>query len=106
MSNRLPDLLKYLEESPDDAFLLFAIAQEYLQTGSSQEALVYFNKLRDTHPEYIGLYYHLGKLELLLGQSENAVRTFEDGMTVAKAQGDLHAYGELNAALQSLHEDQ
>ena len=76
MSDRLATLLEYLEESPGDAFLLFAIAQEHLRKENDVEAKRYFLQLKQEHPEYVGLYYHLGLLELKHGDALSARNTF------------------------------
>jgi tetratricopeptide (TPR) repeat protein len=99
MTDRLSLLKNYLAESPDDAFLLFAIAQEYVKAGEDQEALAYFTQLKSMHADYVGLYYHLGVLQLKLGDASSAANTFREGMEVALRSGDQHAFAELNRAL-------
>jgi len=54
--------MTFLEASPDDSFLLFAIAKEHEKAGATDEALEYYLKLTATDPDYVGTYYHLGKL--------------------------------------------
>ena len=45
MSNiRTEQLLDFLEADPHDAFLLFALAQEYLKTGDLQKAHDWLHK--------------------------------------------------------------
>ena len=96
--NRLELLLQLLEEQPTDAFTLFALAKEYEKTNDLANALHYYLKLREINPNYVGLYYHLGKLQELLDKPEAAIATYKEGMIVAKAAKDMHAYGELNGA--------
>ncbi len=45
-----------LNDSPDDAFLRFALAMEYDKLGQYSESLGAFLTLRETHPDYVGLY--------------------------------------------------
>lgn len=97
---RLQQLFQFLEKAPDDSFTLYSIAYEYLQLGELNKAVEYFQKLRDIDPKYIGLYYHLGKTLLLLDQAEEAKQTYQSGIQLAQEQGDKHAEGELQRALQ------
>ena len=105
MQDRLASLQELLAESPNDAFILFAIAKEYSINGDPNRAKSYYLRLKEAHPEYIGLYYHLGKLEQQSGSPQEAIRIFEEGMRVAKSIGDQHAWSELSAALMELRED-
>lgn len=104
MQERLSTLLAFLDESPEDAFLLFAIAQEYIKLGNDDMARMYFTELREHHPTYTGLYYHLGKLELRQGRQFEAIAIFEQGIAIAKSAGDTHAWSELKAALDDLQD--
>lgn len=103
--NRLQQLLQFLEQSPNEAFLLFAIAKEYEGSGDSSNALKYYLLLQQHHPDYVGLYYHLGKLYEQQEDFDNALATYTKGIEVAKAAGDRHALGELAEARMMLVED-
>ena len=100
--SRLQQLKTYLDESPDDAFLLFALAKEYESVPDTPEALNYYIRLETVHPNYVGMYYHLGKLYEKIHEPEKAVATYEKGMSVAKRENDRHAYSELQTALEDL----
>jgi tetratricopeptide (TPR) repeat protein len=105
-TQRLEQLLDMLNDSPDDAFLRFALAMEYDKLGQYSESLGAFLKLRETHPDYVGLYYHLGKWFERNGNLEGAVMSYKEGIDVAKRQGDRHALGELRAAYAALEEEE
>lgn len=100
MIDRLKLLLEYLREDPADPFTRFALAQEHWKRGETDEATAYFQELVEESPEYVGTYYHLGKLYEQLGRSEDAAATYERGISVARAQRDVHALSELQSALQ------
>ena len=102
--NRLEYLLQLLTEQPNDAFTLFALAKEYEKAKDIPQAMQYYTSLREKHPNYVGLYYHLGKLQEQLNDSDAAIETYKMGMEVAKAAKDMHAYGELNGALLSIED--
>ncbi|MEM8527167.1 MAG: tetratricopeptide repeat protein [Bacteroidota bacterium] len=97
-SDRLKQLQDFLVDSPNDPFLLFAMAKEYEKLEATDEALSYYLKLTREHPDYVGTYYHLGRLQVTFGKYEAALNTYEKGMEVAKAAGDRHAYSELVGA--------
>lgn len=99
MPDRLATLLDYLRDDPDDPFVRYALAQEYLQRGDTAEALRYFEALVDEQPDYVGTYYHLGKLYEALGRADDAVRTYRAGIETAAQASDTHARAELQSAL-------
>jgi tetratricopeptide (TPR) repeat protein len=102
MTNRLTLLLDLLANNPTDAFTLFAIAKEYEGAGNDAQALDFYQQLRTTDPNYVGLYYHLGKLHERLGTPEAALETYRTGMEVAKKARDFHALSELAGAKMNL----
>ena len=98
--SRIPQLLEYLKNTPEDAFLNYALALEYIKSGQPEEGLRYFEHLTATQPDYIGTYYHLAKLYIHLGRREDAETTYTKGIEIAKRLQDQHALAELqNAAL-------
>ena len=100
--SRLQQLKTFLEETPDDAFLLFALAKEYEKLSDTEQALNFYTQLTTNHPNYVGTYYHLGKLYEKLNAPEKAATIYETGMAVAKKENDKHAYSELQTALDDL----
>jgi len=98
MSKRLQQLTEFLKESPDDPFLTYALATEYLKLGYTDDALHHYEALVSNHPDYVGTYYHLGKLYETLGRQADAVVTYELGMHAARKKRDMHALSELQAA--------
>ncbi len=94
-----------LKESPKDSFLLFAIAKEYEGIGKAEDGLKVFLELKESDPDYVGLYYHLGKMYEATDKIEDAFFTYKAGMEVAKKQGDDHAFSELAAAKLYLGDD-
>jgi tetratricopeptide (TPR) repeat protein len=105
MSDRLELLKSMLEKSPKDSFLLFAIAKEYEGLGENKAALDFFLNLKKSQPDYVGLYYHLGKLYEKNDEIEKAFFTYKNGMEVAKAAGDQHSLSELAGAKLFLGDD-
>jgi len=96
--SRLKQLLELSKESPEDPFLLFALAKEYEKQSDTLKALEYYQTLVRNHPDYVGTYYHYGKIQEKNGELEAAILCYKQGMDIAKKQGDQHALGELAAA--------
>lgn len=104
MTNRLEQLQNLLSESPSDDFLHFAIAKEYEKLKDNEQALHYYQKLIALNPDYVGVYYHLGKLYERQEAFEKALSTYKTGMEVAKKVGDQHALSELAGARLGIEE--
>lgn len=100
--DRLMQLQEFLSQAPEDAFNLYAVAHEYMQRGELEEAKSYFTKLKKLHPDYVGLYYHLGKIFFQQENFDEAKMIFEEGISQAKTAKDLHAQGELERALRQV----
>jgi len=101
--DRLETLLDYLEQKPEDSFLLFAVAKEYEQREDLSQALTHYIKLKSIDPEYIGLYYHLAKLYETINEDHLAMNIYNEGVALAKEKGDFHALSELNNARTNLN---
>jgi len=95
--SRLEKLLEFIKAEPDDPFLKYALATEYLRLDQTDKALAYYEDLINKHPNYIGTYYHLGKLYEALNRKQDAINTYETGMKVTREQRDNHAFSELQA---------
>ena len=99
-SDRLEKLLEFLKGEPNDEFLLYALATEYLRLNDSVKALKYYEKLVNDHPNYVGTYYHLGKLYEALNRKSDAILIYEMGMDAAQKKRDNHAFAELKTVYQ------
>lgn len=103
---RLKQLFSFLESSPNDAFITFAIAKEYENLNDLDKSLEYYLKLEQHTPDYVGTYYHLGKLYEMLEKFKEAFFTYKKGMQIAKKIGDQHALSELAGAKLNLGDDE
>jgi tetratricopeptide (TPR) repeat protein len=100
--SRIEKILQMLEADESDSFLLHALALEYIKIGREEDALEAFIQLLKNNPDYVGSYYHLGKLYEKKGQISQAIDTYEIGMAVAKKCSDNHSYNELMMAKDDL----
>ena len=100
--DRITKLKEFLEANENDSFIQHALALEYVKAGDDAEARRLFERLLLQNEDYVGTYYHLGKLLERNDEKENALRWYERGMLKAKEVGDPHAYNELQAAYEDL----
>ncbi len=109
-NERITQLLGFLQQEPNDPFILYGLALEY-QTGSDQvtkdECRKYFDKLLSEHKDYVPTYYHAAHFYWDCEDLERAKEIFETGIATAKNQQDQHATAELSNAYQNflLEED-
>lgn len=102
---RVKKLKEFLDADPADSFSRFALALEHLKTGDTNTAQHHFEHILDHDPEYIGVYYHLGKLYQETGHDQKALKTFTNGVTAARKSSDLHAASELEQAISELESE-
>jgi tetratricopeptide (TPR) repeat protein len=100
--SRIFQLQQFLEESPDDNFLIHALALEFVKEGKEDKAAECFTKNLISNPAYIATYYHYGKLLERTGEPDKAIDIYREGMEIAKAAGDQHAFSELRSVYEDL----
>lgn len=94
--SRLNRLFEFLKQDPQDPFIIYGIATEYLSI-EPLKAKEYFEKLLKEHPDYLATYYHAAQLYVDLGEVDLAKATYEKGIEFAKGQ-DAKAHRELQSA--------
>ena len=105
-NSRIEQIKTFLNESPEDAFLNYALAIEYIGIDAQEKAKVIFEFLLQKHPTYSATYYHYGKLLLKENDRIGAQHIFEKGVRVADKNKELHASAELRSALNELLYDE
>ncbi len=100
--DRITKLKEFLLTTPEDSFLQHALALEYVKLGEDADARNLFQRILHREPDYVGSYYHLGKLLERQGLTADAVQVYETGMEVCKRVKDNHALNELRGALEDL----
>ncbi len=104
--NRIDQLNSFLKDTPNDPFLHYALAQEYYKLNLKEDALLKYSELVENFPQYVGTYYHLGKLHIELKNRELAMEIFERGIKIAQNLKDQHSLAELQSArLELLYDD-
>ncbi len=100
--NRINQLLEFLEKEPNDTFLIYAIATEYLKTDT-QKALVYYENLLQNHSDYIPTYYHAAELYANLENYEKANQVYLKGIEICETKV-MEAQKQNKVILKSLQE--
>jgi tetratricopeptide (TPR) repeat protein len=103
--NRIDKLKEFLKATPTDSFLQHALALEYIKEGNETAAKVLFETILLREPNYVGSYYHLGKLLERNNNFAQAINIYKKGMLEAKAIKDNHSYNELMGALEDLEDN-
>ena len=96
--SRIDQIRQFLQDSPNDSFLRYALAQELQKQGDVEAAKEAYLWLTDNQPSYVATYYHLGKLLIAQWEKEAALAWFNLGIEHAKAAKELHALSELQSA--------
>lgn len=102
MESKISKLAKQLKDNPEDSFLKFALALELLKIDEEEKAMALFLNILKNDPEYVGVYYHLGKLYEQTGENKLAIKCYKDGIIVTDKVKDQHSKSELQGALINL----
>ncbi len=101
-NHRINKLLEFYTATPNDTFVIYALANEYVQCGQDDEALKYYNILQENFPDYVATYYHLGKLYARRELKDEALEIYKTGIEKAKLAKDNHSLAELQTAFTNL----
>ena len=105
-NKRLHELRKMLKFEPNDAFLNYAIAMEFLSNGMRKKAREQFESLLKLDPEYLPLYYQFGKLLIELEETEYGKTVLENGAALAQRQNNQKTRMEILALLEEYFDDE
>lgn len=102
--NRIQLLRQYIEEEPGDPFNVYALAMEYLDDEPEQACLL-FRQLLAEHPDYLATYYHAAALYAGNGDRDRAAQLYEQGIDLARRQGNARTLLELQRAERAFTDD-
>lgn len=105
--SRLAKLQQLLAADPNDAFVLYGLAQEYAKLGTDESyrlALEHYDRCLAADPSYHYAYYHKAAAMKERGPSEipAALAVLRAGITAARNARDQKALSELQALLDEL----
>ena len=97
--NNISQLAKNIRQDPSDTFSKFALALELLKVDRVEKAQLLFEAILKQDPDYLGVYYHLGKLYQHREMYKLAGQMFNEGILVAEKKNELRTKSELSEAL-------
>lgn len=100
--SKIKQLARQIKNNPGDSFSKFALALEFRKEGEFKKARILFEDILSNDPDYVGVYYHLGKLYETIDRLGDAKELYEKGITVASEQKEARTEKELNEALEQL----
>ncbi len=100
--SRKQQIEEMLVEDPNDPFLRYGLAMEYVSAGQDDEAVRCFQELLRVASDYVPAYMQAGRTLARLGREEEARELFRSGIAVARQKGDEHAAGEMQGFLEGL----
>jgi tetratricopeptide (TPR) repeat protein len=98
----IDSLQRLLAADPNDAFVLYGLAQEYAKIGETARAVEYYDRCITADTSYCYAYYHKAKALEAAGRVDEAVRALRAGMDAAKKAQDGHALGEMTGYLDEI----
>lgn len=97
--SKISRLAKNVKRDPADTFSKFALALELLKIDGVERAQLLFEAILKQDPEYLGVYYHLGKLYQSRGMYKKAEEMFTDGLKLAEKKNETRTKSELSEAI-------
>ena len=99
MNSRLEQLEQLASKDPDDPFIQYAIALEYVSSHRLEEAAGILERLMAASPDYTAGYHQAGRVYEQLDRDDEARRCNAQGIGVAERQGDAKDLDEMREAL-------
>jgi predicted Zn-dependent protease len=93
-----------LADDPNDPFLRYGLAMEYVSLGDQAQAVHCFRELLAVAPDYVPAYLQAGQALLRLNQPGEAREVWTRGVAVARGKGDQHAAEEMQGFIAGLDE--
>jgi len=100
--DRIAQLNALLEAEPDDAFCLYALAQEHAKCGEHAKAIEFYDRAMRADPSAAYAWYHKAKAQAVMGDIAAAIATLHAGLAAAERAGDAHAGSEIASLLDEL----
>jgi len=102
MSDRLNSFLKLIEQDPEDSFLSYGIALEYISKRNFEEAEKYLSSLIKKDAGYVPAYMQLAHVYENLDMIDKAKSIYKNGIEIAREANDFVAANEMEDFLNEL----
>jgi tetratricopeptide (TPR) repeat protein len=100
--DRIATFKSFIARSPGDPFPRYGLAMEHRTQGDLAQAWATFSELLESFPDYVPTYLMAGGTLAALGRKDEAAALYRRGVEVATREGDRHARGELESALNEI----
>ena len=100
--SKIKQLAKQIKNNPGDSFSKFALALEFRKQDQHKNARILFEDILESDPDYVGVYYHLGKLYEAHDRLNDAEDLYQRGLPKAEEQNKKRTKQELHEALQNV----
>ena len=100
--SRRQRLEEMLARDPDDVFLLYGLAMEYVREGDVDEALLRLADVAKRDPNYHSAHFQAAQLLAQEGRTAEARDWATRGVDAARRAGNAHAVGEMEGFLLTL----
>ena len=99
---KIKQLAVNVQKNPKDSFSKFALALELMKRNEVSKSRVLFESILKQDPDYLGVYYHLGRLYEILDQKNQALSLYRKGVELARRQNNQRTETELKDAIELL----
>lgn len=93
---------KLLAQGKDSVILRFGLGNAYLNDKQPDQAVIHLEICLEQDPNYSAAWKLLAKAYAASGDNEAALKTYEQGISVAEAQGDVQAAREMQVFVRKL----
>ncbi|OGW86194.1 MAG: hypothetical protein A3C35_07815 [Omnitrophica bacterium RIFCSPHIGHO2_02_FULL_46_11] len=102
LKSRIERYQKVIQLDPNDVLGYFSLGSAYLDGKRLEEARQAFEKAVSVNSDHSPSYFNLGLSLESLGQKEEAIKIYEQGLLVADAKGDMIPLRKMEARLKML----
>jgi Tfp pilus assembly protein PilF len=100
--SRKEQIEEMLAADPDDSFLRYGLAMEYVSAGEDEQAAKCLSDLLKRDADYVPAYLQAGRAFIRLGEDDRAREILRAGIVAATRKGDTHAAEEMTGFVESL----
>jgi tetratricopeptide (TPR) repeat protein len=98
----IEQLERLLAATPEDPFILYALAQEHARLGHHDRAVEFYDRCIAADPAYCYAYFHKARSLQALDRDAQAALSLQSGISAAEKIGDRKALSELSAYLDEI----
>ncbi len=101
-AERIDMFREVLEIDPEDSVATFGLGKAYMQLSNYADAVPHLKKASEVQKDYSAAYLELGKCFEFLGQIEEAIGAYRQGIEAANRKGDLMPMREMERRLKAI----